>query len=121
MEGFRSNLSPLDARVLSLRPQPGQSDAADGLRQRLEGSALFTAGAARRLQDPLSLRNVAQVHGAARAALNFSADALHCELNGASDNPAVLIESGEILSNGCLLYTSPSPRDKRQSRMPSSA
>ena len=27
-----------------------------------------------------------------------------------------------ILSiNGCLLYTSPSPRDKRQSRMPSSA
>ena len=25
------------------------------------------------------------------------------------------------LSNPCLLYTSPSPRDKRQSRMPSSA
>ena len=25
------------------------------------------------------------------------------------------------LSNICLLYTSPSPRDKRQSRMPSSA
>ena len=26
-----------------------------------------------------------------------------------------------IFSNVCLLYTSPSPRDKRQSRMPSSA
>ena len=26
-----------------------------------------------------------------------------------------------ILDNNCLLYTSPSPRDKRQSRMPSSA
>ena len=26
-----------------------------------------------------------------------------------------------ILNNDCLLYTSPSPRDKRQSRMPSSA
>ena len=26
-----------------------------------------------------------------------------------------------ILIGGCLLYTSPSPRDKRQSRMPSSA
>ena len=25
------------------------------------------------------------------------------------------------LTNACLLYTSPSPRDKRQSRMPSSA
>ena len=30
------------------------------------------------------------------------------------------IKSGSI-SNACLLYTSPSPRDKRQSRMPSSA
>ena len=38
--------------------------------------------------------------------------------------------SGTVISNGdlkklvdtdCLLYTSPSPRDKRQSRMPSSA
>ena len=27
----------------------------------------------------------------------------------------------EALRNNCLLYTSPSPRDKRQSRMPSSA
>ena len=28
---------------------------------------------------------------------------------------------GEMLPGFCLLYTSPSPRDKRQSRMPSSA
>ena len=27
----------------------------------------------------------------------------------------------EVTENACLLYTSPSPRDKRQSRMPSSA
>ena len=30
-------------------------------------------------------------------------------------------EEDEDSSEGCLLYTSPSPRDKRQSRMPSSA
>ena len=29
--------------------------------------------------------------------------------------------SNSISEKGCLLYTSPSPRDKRQSRMPSSA
>ena len=29
--------------------------------------------------------------------------------------------SGQALVIACLLYTSPSPRDKRQSRMPSSA
>ena len=33
------------------------------------------------------------------------------------DDPAQINEDPE----GCLLYTSPSPRDKRQSRMPSSA
>ena len=30
-------------------------------------------------------------------------------------------ENYEAVMNTCLLYTSPSPRDKRQSRMPSSA
>ena len=33
----------------------------------------------------------------------------------------VVKESRAGLYNTCLLYTSPSPRDKRQSRMPSSA
>ena len=33
----------------------------------------------------------------------------------------VCTHDGGTLSDGCLLYTSPSPRDKRQSRMPSSA
>ena len=35
---------------------------------------------------------------------------------------ATWMGSGSLFSGaGCLLYTSPSPRDKRQSRMPSSA
>ena len=35
---------------------------------------------------------------------------------------AYKIEGLEVAAtNACLLYTSPSPRDKRQSRMPSSA
>ena len=34
---------------------------------------------------------------------------------------AIGINSKEDKNNTCLLYTSPSPRDKRQSRMPSSA
>ena len=37
---------------------------------------------------------------------------------GAADVPDVLIADVRM---PCLLYTSPSPRDKRQSRMPSSA
>ena len=37
-----------------------------------------------------------------------------------ADN-ALTFAGGSALSDACLLYTSPSPRDKRQSRMPSSA
>ena len=34
--------------------------------------------------------------------------------------PAEVVDNGSVVVS-CLLYTSPSPRDKRQSRMPSSA
>ena len=41
------------------------------------------------------------------------------------DVDGIVVRTAEInkniLSQACLLYTSPSPRDKRQSRMPSSA
>ena len=37
------------------------------------------------------------------------------------DENAQFDEQNELHVNTCLLYTSPSPRDKRQSRMPSSA
>ena len=37
------------------------------------------------------------------------------------DDDDLAREVGEQLKHTCLLYTSPSPRDKRQSRMPSSA
>ena len=38
--------------------------------------------------------------------------------NGVSETT---IHGAVAWAHGCLLYTSPSPRDKRQSRMPSSA
>ena len=42
-------------------------------------------------------------------------------LTTASANFVQPQSENEIMLEGCLLYTSPSPRDKRQSRMPSSA
>ncbi|HZW75373.1 MAG TPA: aromatic amino acid ammonia-lyase, partial [Caldimonas sp.] len=63
-EGFRANLSPIDTRVVLMRPAPGQTEIAERLRALLAGSQLLAQGGARRLQDPLSLRCVAQVHGA---------------------------------------------------------
>ena len=77
-EGFRANLSPLDPRVQAAHPAPGQSEIAERLTALLAGSSLGQAGAARRVQDPLSLRCVSQVHGAALAALRAARD--HVEL-----------------------------------------
>ena len=61
----------------------------------------------------------------ANSATNNSSDQVEASLEAvvrvaiASDEAAAAAASGE--GGGCLLYTSPSPRDKRQSRMPSSA
>ena len=41
-------------------------------------------------------------------------------IDGAPATASQLVYPGEVVEV-CLLYTSPSPRDKRQSRMPSSA
>lgn len=103
LEGFRGNLTPFDPDVLAIRPQPGQDGAAAGICERLAGSLLLTPGHARRVQDPLSLRNVPQVHGAFLAALDHAREAVEIEINASSDNPAVLAERGEILSSGGYL------------------
>ena len=41
--------------------------------------------------------------------------------NGAGKSTLVKILSGVVIPDDCLLYTSPSPRDVEESRMPSSA
>ena len=99
-EGFRANLSPLDPRVQAARPAPGQREVAARLIALLEGSALWSRGAARRVQDPVSFRCVTQVHGAAFAIAASAGEQIELELNSAADSPLVLPESGEMLSNG---------------------
>ena len=99
-EGFRANLSPLDARAIAARPAPGQADVAARLRAHLAGSTLYVEGAARRVQDPVSLRVVAQVHGALHAALADARAQVEVELNSAGESPLVVDEA--LLSNGNL-------------------
>jgi len=99
-EGFRANLSPLDPRASGARPAPGQVEVAVRLRALLAGSALFAPGAARRVQDPLSLRVVAQVHGAARWMTRLASEQVELELNSATESPLVVAADGVMISNG---------------------
>ena len=100
MEGFRANVSPLTSSAAGIRPQAGQVETAQAFRNLLDGSALMQEGAARRLQDPISLRSVIQTHGAAHAALDVLESAIDVEINHAPDNPAVLLAENRIVSTG---------------------
>ena len=55
--------------------------------------------------------------GKLKAVVTQNIDGLH----QAAGSKTVLELHGTVLKNHCLLYTSPSPRDQRGSRMPSSA
>jgi len=103
LEGFQANLSPFRADVLALGLQTGAEEAGRDLLNRMKGSALFDASNARRLQDPLSFRNIAQVHGSLFAALDVLENCVTQEMNGASDSPVLVGEGEDIVSTGNFL------------------
>ncbi|GAB5468751.1 MAG: histidine ammonia-lyase [Rhodospirillales bacterium] len=99
-EAFRANLSPIDPRVAALHPVPGQQEAAASLRALLAGSGLTAPDAARRLQDPISLRCASHAFAGLRSALAYAEPQVLAEINGSGDNPCVLFEEEEIVSTG---------------------
>ena len=100
LEAFVASPRALNPVIDRLRPQPGQQAAADELLGLLEGGRSLEPARAPRLQDPLSLRCVTQVHGAALATLDFAEEAVGAEINGAGDNPMVDLDGDRIISNG---------------------
>ncbi len=100
MEGFRANVSPLGCAAAAVRPQAGQVETAKTFRDLLDGSVLMQEGAARRLQDPISLRSIIQTNGAVHAALEVLEAAIDVEINHAPDNPAVLLAENRMVSTG---------------------
>ena len=105
MLGFMANVSPLQDAVLSVCRRSGEDSAAESLRALLSGSTIENLENARRLQDPLSIRNIVQIHGAAYASLDFAHACVSTEINGASDNPVVLQSRNDIVSGGAYHTT----------------
>jgi histidine ammonia-lyase len=68
------------------------------LRELLDGSSLWEPGAARNLQDPLTFRNLAHVHGALRDALGYVERVVATELNAAQENPLAVPAEERIVS-----------------------
>ncbi|MFZ5468468.1 MAG: histidine ammonia-lyase [Myxococcota bacterium] len=101
LEGLLGSHKPFAPEIQEVRPHPGQKACAAHLRSLLGGSELVESHATcHKVQDPYSLRCMPQVHGAARDGLAFCRRVLEIEVNSATDNPLVFVESERIVSGG---------------------
>jgi histidine ammonia-lyase len=98
LEAFAANLTIIHPAVAASRPYPGLQASVGRLTALLEGSALWAAGAARNLQDPLTFRGLPQVLGATSDALDFASKQLALELNAANSNPLVVVPEERVIS-----------------------
>jgi histidine ammonia-lyase len=101
-DAFRGTDAGFDDRVHQLRPHPGQAASAANLWRLLQGSEIRESHRLGdlRVQDPYSFRCMPQVHGAARDVLDDVVRKVEIEMNSATDNPLVLLDTGEVVSAG---------------------
>jgi histidine ammonia-lyase len=100
LEGLGGHATVLDQQIDIARPFSGQLTSAQQMRTLLDGSSLWTAPPTLAVQDPISFRSAVQVHGAVLDALDGVRATLETELNSTGDNPMVLIDREEIISDG---------------------
>ncbi len=98
LQGSRTSFLP---QIHALRPLRGQGASAGNVLHLLGGSAIIEAHRwCDKVQDAYSLRCAPQVHGACRDLLEYAGYTVGVELNAATDNPLVLVDDGELVSNG---------------------
>ncbi len=100
IDAFLANPSPLDERIITVRPHQGQVMTTMRLRALLDGSSCHDPRFRRSLQDPISFRCIPHVHGPCQETLAVARRVVEMELNSTTDNPVVLPEVRDIVSNG---------------------
>jgi histidine ammonia-lyase len=102
VDAAMASTTPFRAEIHALRGMPGQIAAGRALLSLLEGSGIRNAhvDGDERVQDPYCLRCQPQVTGAALDLIDQALRTLVMEANAATDNPLVLVETGEIVSGG---------------------
>jgi histidine ammonia-lyase len=112
LDALRGSPAAFDERIAAVRPYAGHAITARNLRWLNDGSEIRESHRAaekdKRVQDAYSLRCTPQVHGAVRDALAQVRATLAVELNSATDNPLVFVNTsgdsgvgaGEVISGG---------------------
>ncbi|USU19832.1 HAL/PAL/TAL family ammonia-lyase [Paraburkholderia fungorum] len=88
-ENLRGQIAAFDEDSLALRISPGLNLVGERMRTALADSGILAAVIGQRTQDPLSMRTIPHVHGAARDVLTATADVVNRELASITDNPIV--------------------------------
>ncbi len=102
VDAAMGSTTPFRPEIQMLRGHRGQIVAARALLALLDGSEIRQAhvDGDDRVQDPYCLRCQPQVMGAVIDLLAQAARTLSIEANAVTDNPLVILETGEILSGG---------------------
>lgn len=102
LEVQRGTLRAFDEKLINVKLHEEQRATAAAIRRYLGDSAIAEKHLDYRLQDALSLRGIAQVHGAVKKTLEDARKTIELELNSCSDNPIIMPEGddGRAMS-GC--------------------
>jgi histidine ammonia-lyase len=100
MEALGANLSVLDPEVARASGRVEQARLADRLRALLGDGPLGRPGAARELQDPISVRSAVHVHANLEAVAEWAGRIVRTGLGAGTENPLVDVAGGRLLSHG---------------------
>ncbi|WP_010258571.1 HAL/PAL/TAL family ammonia-lyase [Treponema primitia] len=98
LEGLNGNTSPLDPKIHEARRLPGQTLSAALVSRFLKGSYIYEADPDKSVQDPISFRSGAYVHGSLRDALEYVTKFALIQMNSTDDNPCLLLDERRIIS-----------------------
>lgn len=101
-DAIMGSTAPTRPEIHALRGHRGQIEAAASIRAMMEGSQIRESHREddERVQDPYCIRCQAQVTGACLDLLRQAATTLEIEANAVTDNPLVIVETGDIISGG---------------------
>ncbi len=101
-DAIMGSTAPTRPEIHALRGHRGQIEAAASIRAMMDGSQIRESHREddERVQDPYCIRCQAQVTGACLDLLRQAAGTLEIEANAVTDNPLVIVETGDVISGG---------------------
>ena len=95
LEVLKGTLRAFDEKAMNLKLHTHQRETAGNIRKILQDSHIAQAHIDHRLQDALSLRAIAQLHGAVKKTLADAKTSIENEMNSCSDNPVIMADGAD--------------------------